>query len=674
MNPMDIINGLGGIEDGFVMDAAAFRQGKGKLRPVAKKKLWLLAAVIALALLLVGCTVVYVLRLQDLRVGEYRYTAPTVYDENGEAVPVPTHPLQTLLSLQGANQQAFKEWYTYCQEYEQSNPENKQEESKIPEQYRWNYGCHSMEMVNKLDEIASKYDLTLLSPEVEVESYGTSVLFDALGIEKLLETPCDYGIGYFFPEGVFDMAVSFELDNSQWPYTNYADYHYSKKAYFEPNGTVMLDFENTVQWDYTRKDGVPLLLAMNHQQAFIFADSADGFITVSLASFKWDGTQKVQMPQSILEQMAEIIVFSVDPHPADMSQVRQLQASALEAHEEALAQSVQERYTQGYESYIENRLAHASSDYNRDCMFYSLYDLNGDGVPELLPGGKITLWEVLSIRDGESYLYGDLTGLCGFAEFQICENHVIALKEYDSESSYYYLRADATGLTFLEGLWKKGDTWYSLSERPAPNPNDTHKTLITEAQAQTIMASYVPLEQQPERQQMKKWGEPVKDTPWTDPYARYIAEMLERFEDADQFTYALMDLNGDGVEELLTKDVRSETDDLGRPDYLLSVHTIVDGKLVTPKSFGVTGVCENGILYEQNKAGTTYEFYQMNGAEIQSIEVICQDPLDLYWSRFVRGDTEQQGSAFSEEKAKEYIDAYKPISLTMKPFAAYPFG
>lgn len=60
MNPMDIINGLGGIEDGFVMEAAAFRQEKGKLRPVAKKKLWLLAAVIALALLLVGCTVVYV--------------------------------------------------------------------------------------------------------------------------------------------------------------------------------------------------------------------------------------------------------------------------------------------------------------------------------------------------------------------------------------------------------------------------------------------------------------------------------------------------------------------------------------------------------------------------------------------------------------------------------------
>ena len=60
MNPVDIINGLGGIEDSFVMDAQDFRQGKRKVRSVPPKKIWLIAAIITLALLLVGCTVVYV--------------------------------------------------------------------------------------------------------------------------------------------------------------------------------------------------------------------------------------------------------------------------------------------------------------------------------------------------------------------------------------------------------------------------------------------------------------------------------------------------------------------------------------------------------------------------------------------------------------------------------------
>ena len=70
MNPMDIMKGLNGIKDSFIMDAQDFRQGKRKVRHIPHKKLWLIAAIIALALLLVGCTVVYVLRLQDLAFGQ----------------------------------------------------------------------------------------------------------------------------------------------------------------------------------------------------------------------------------------------------------------------------------------------------------------------------------------------------------------------------------------------------------------------------------------------------------------------------------------------------------------------------------------------------------------------------------------------------------------------------
>ena len=674
MNAMDLMTGLNGVRDSLIADAAEYRQGNRKVSRLPKKKLWLIAAILALALLLVGCAVVYVLRLQDLKVGEYRYTAPTVYDENGEAVPVPTHPLQTILSAQGANRQAFTEWYTYCQAHTQDSTVDERGEVGILESYRWTYGCSSQEMVEKLDEIAAKYDLKLLSSKVDVPSYGSSVLFDALGIEKLLDGGCEYGSGSFCPEGTFELSLAFTLDNDAWPYPNYANYRYSQKAYLEPYGTVLFDFENTDQWNYTRKDGQTVLLAMNHEQAFVFADSADAFKTVSLASFKWDNAEKVEMPRAILEQIAETLVLSIQPHPADIAQVPQLLSDAQEAYEAQRAQSDQARYTQGYESYIQNRLEHASRDYDLGTMYYSLYDLNGDGVQELLPGGKLTVWEVLSIRDGESYLYGDLTGLCGFPCFEICENHVLALKDYFSEDRFY-LRADADGLTYLEGLRKIDDTWYFLPERPAANPGDTVKTAITGEQAEAIIASYVPLENQPERQLMKNWGEPVKAILWTDPYARYIAEMQDRFEDSGKFTYALMDLNGDGVEELLTKDVWADPDDLGRPDYKLAVHTIVDGKLVTPKTSWFTGVCENGVLMRyQNRAGTDYEFFKMVGSEIVSIERIWQDPVGLYWSRFVSSDAEHPETVFSEEVARAYIDSYKPITLAMKPFAEYPFG
>lgn len=669
MNAMDLLYGLNNVRDSYVVAAGEFRQRKTKHLP--KKRLLLIAAIVSLTLLLVGCAVVYALRLQDLKVGEYRYTAPTVYDENGEAVPVPTHPLQTILSAQGANRQAFAEWNAYCQAHGQDGAES--EEAEIPEQYREVYGCSSWEMVKELDEIASEYDLKLLSSKVDIPSYASSVLFESLGIDKLFEGACEYGTGSFCPEGTFALSLAFELDSEQWPYSNYANYRYSQKAYLEPHGTVLFDFENTEQWNYTRKGGQTVLLAMNHEQAFVFADSADAFITVSLASFKWNNTQKVEMSRAILEQIAETLVLSVQPHSADMTQVPQLLSATREADEAQRVQSAQDRYTQGYESYIQNRLANAASDYSLGTMYYSLYDLNGDGVPELLPGGKLTVWEVLSIRDGKSYLYGDFTGLSGFACFEVCENHVLALKDYYS-GDRFYLRADADGLTFLEGLQKDGDTWYSLPERPAPSPSSTKKVPITNDQAEATMASYVPLTEQPERQLMKKWGQPVETTPWTDPYARYIAEMQDRFEDSGRFTYALIDLNGDGIDELVTKDVGTDYDDLGRPDYKLAVHTIVDGKLITPKAIGFTAVCENSILMYQNRAGTDYEFFKMTGSEIVSIERIWQDPLGLYWTRFVSGDTEHAENAFSEETARTYINAYKPAALTMKPFSEYPFG
>lgn len=193
MNAMDLIYGLNNVRDSYVAAAGEFRQRKPKRLP--KKRLLLIAAIIALTLLLVGCAVVYVLRLQDLKVGEYRYTAPTVYDENGEAVPVPTHPLQTILSAQGANRQAFAEWHAYCQAHGQDSTES--EDAEIPEQYREVYGCSSWEMAEKLDEIAAKYDLKLLSSQVDIPSYAPSVLFDALGIETLFEGTCEYGSGSF---------------------------------------------------------------------------------------------------------------------------------------------------------------------------------------------------------------------------------------------------------------------------------------------------------------------------------------------------------------------------------------------------------------------------------------------------------------------------------------------
>ena len=685
MNANEILDMIGDAKGTYLWETQKYRDGTAgaKPLPLPRRRLWLVAAVIGLMLLLVGCTVAYVLRLQDLKVAEYRPTTPTVYDENGEVISLPTLAPRTQITLQGANQEALAEWNSFCRDYDPDGAivtANDNNELGIPNPYYIPYGCYSWEMVNKLDEIVQKYNLKLLSPDVGCQSHESSVLFSSLGIDGVFHGDVEYLSGYFYSEGTFKIELLFRPDTDQWPYKdNSASYYYSVKEYFDPVYYEVADLESCTQWNYTRSDGRTVLLVMNDEQARIITDLQDALVTVSFASSKWDGGNKVQMTQSALEQISEQFDFSIQPHPADMTKVDALMEAAQAAYEAERAAAAENLYTQGYEQYIQQKLekAAAHSTRMRDGLFYSLCDLNGDGVMELLSGGKASLWEILSMRDGKSYQYADCEKISRLAalQFTVCEKHVLELERIRDNSAeiWYYFRAEAEGLTYLEGLEKNEDTWYSLPVSPTEGPDAEVRTEITEQQAQAIIASYVPLETQPERQQMKRYGEPVKPIPWTDPYAIYIAEALEWLEDAGKLTYTLMDLNGDGVQELIARDIL--TTQAGGTDsvYTLSVHTIVDGKLVFVQPHGLTDVCEGGILMYGEEDGTHYDFYRMKGTELELIEMIYQDRIQKYWVRAVEGENPQSSNC-SEETARSYIAQYHPIELNMKPFSEYPFS
>ena len=61
MKAMDLLVGFGSVKDSYVIGAEEFRQGrqKAQIKHLSTQKVWLIAAVIALTLLLVGCAVAY---------------------------------------------------------------------------------------------------------------------------------------------------------------------------------------------------------------------------------------------------------------------------------------------------------------------------------------------------------------------------------------------------------------------------------------------------------------------------------------------------------------------------------------------------------------------------------------------------------------------------------------
>lgn len=679
MKPIDLLKALGNIKDSYVISAEEFRQGKqqAKVKRLSTKRALLIAAVIALTLLLVGCAVVYVLRMQNLHVGEYSTYMPTIYDEDGNVIPVETRKPTQLLSIQGVHMDALAEWVEFTNSYDQDGSIMSAAERAFreggpgnpwdfPDNYNLTYGCYSQEMMDKLDEIVAKYDLKLLSAYTTCQRYEMSVMFESLGIDGvMLDSPkakVEYADGYFHLEGSFWLELFLTMEGEHWKCDDeIVTVLYSVKDYFDPRTSGILDFNNYTQWDYTRKDGRQVLLALSEGAARIYADTPEAMMIVSLSGNTWIDGQQVNMTPEALEEIAELIDLNIHPHAAEQANVDRLKAAAIAAHEAEQAAKQQNRENAGYQEYV---------DYYYDLVrdmgggSYLLWDVNRDGVEELVINGD----SILSMKDGKSYKYFDFasTGIIP-GGFRPCQGNVFEIWTEDwGDNRYYFYQADAEGVTFLTGLSRSVKTgqWYR-------NDEAGNQTEITVTEAQAIRDTYpnIDFHWTP----LKYYGKDYTPPNYSDPYANHIANVLDRLEKAQNYEYALLDIDGNGVQELIAKDSPQERDH--QTYYYLSVYTIQDGE-VKKVAGGISHILEGGILESSDEHApgninrAFYEFYRYTEDGGQLIEKVMYEP-DGYWARQEHG---KNGHAVQEEEALSVINAYKVkrIELDMKPFSEYP--
>lgn len=674
MKAMDLLVGFGSVKDSYVISAEEFRQGKQKaqMKRLSTRKMWLIAAVIALMLLLVGCAVVYVLRMQNLKVGEYSFYIPTEYDEDGNVIPAESQEPIIMLSLQGTNMEALTEWVTFTNTYDQDGTilieaDGTGSEWELPDNYHLTYGCYSQEMVDKLDEIVNKYHLKLLSSYIPLNYYESSVLLNSLGLKGLVKTDPDvqveYGDGDFHIEGTFTLNMEISLDMGDWSWEQgSASYRYSLKDYFDPLTGSMLESHDYTQWDYTRKDGKKVLLVLNEGTARIYADLPKAFISIYLDPVICVDGNEVSMTQEALQQLAELFDLSIEPQPTTMEQVEKYKAEAQAQYEADRAASRAEHeamYAAGYKEFVEYRLGTVPNPEN---VSYVLYDVNGDGVEELI----INSLDVLSMKDGQSYKYFDLTNTGVFiGRFQPCEGNVFEVYCEDlGMYQHYFYQANAESASFITGVSHDASNgaWYLHSKDGAYTEN---RKQITEEEAQKILDSYTRVEFR--WLPLKRFGEPPVSMDYSDPYAQYIAEALARYDNAKNFSYALVDLNGDSIEELITCQPES-----GQDTARLRIFTIQDGVLKQYAS-DISYICADGILEEceggKSDQGEYYAFYRCGATGPEFVEKIVRDPYTLYWGRVQAG---QEGRTVREEKAMEVIASYQHLSLDMKLFTEYP--
>lgn len=655
----------------------------GTLSSPRKRFSWrrplLAAALIGTVLLLAGCAVLYALRLQDMQVGQHRSTLPTyyddegnviyAYDENGNVVVQETMPPIPLLSLQGANTEALSQWLAFTSGYDPNLTifqEAEQAEKAgtpwdIPENYRVTYHCYSPEMAAKLDEIAETYHLRLLSAPVHLLPEESGILLEALGISRLFRQEAPVSLEYegstLYPEGTFGISFALSAQGENWQCSkNSVYYRYSKKAYFDPQ-TGIYDPE-ALQWNFTREDGTRLLLTFSGHCAHIYADLPDGFVSISLETdIQMDGREQT-MQRAQIEQVAQWLDLSLRPQKVDLEKLRQQQTAAAAQRQAQQAAANAPQYSQGYAAYIQQRLdAYPEGSPTRDRLTYALYDLNGDGIQEL-----ITHAAILSLHNGESYVYFSTEEALVLGTVALCQDGVVAVQDPLSESRYYFQPGD-TGMTFLIGLEEENGRWYLVTQLPAwPSPSVREET--TAQQAQALMEAH-PQAELP-WQLMTRYGQPAVAPSYTDPYAAYIARQLDWDPNAGQYTYAKMDLDADGIDELLCWEIPD-----GTGQYRFRVHTIHAGTRRTIGD-GFDHICEGSILEvsaESGDGGAYYQYYKLENGEAVPTDKVVQDPTTRYWGM---GRDGSPCKTVWESEAREVLASHKRITPDRKPFAQYP--
>ena len=486
---------------------------------------------------------------------------------------------------------------------------------------------------------------------------------DALGVENIYlkneRSNVTYLDGYFYPEGTFELNLSISLNGKDWRCTdNLATYRYSRKDYFDPVYGAVSDPDAYTQWDYTRKDGNKVLLAMNKEFARIYVDLPDSFISVSMEACEWEtGGVRIPMTKRALGEIAELLDLTIQPQPVDDMKIREnVSPVKMDAAE-----------------YAEIVADYMSWTSNPDNASYLMYDLNGDGVEELLING----WKIYSMQDGSPYEYMDRDKVLAILPMmRPCEGNIVEIYlETDgalAEDAWYFYRAEAQSMAYIVGVAynNRTDVWTLI---PDDDPWTENNRQIPEVEAQQILDSYKRVEF--DWRPLKKYGEPYTPVSHSAPYAKYIVQMMERYEEASEYQYMLMDLNGDGVEELITRDNRVDGP-YGKEQLLLNIHTIENGEL-KKLADGIHYICQGGILeetqedYDPRDLGEFWRYSRLTEDGMEFIEKIVQDPTTNIWGRV---EAEKEGRDVSEEEAMGVVNYYraKRLDSQMKRFSEYP--
>lgn len=680
MNSNDLIDVIGEAKEPYVLDAVNTRNGvQHQTKRISLNRGFLIAAIIAVMLLLVGCTIAYVLSLQELKISEINVIFH--YGDDGKR-QAPTEETRDVIAVRGypgsANQRATLEWLEFEQTYD-PNLELMENENVhgIPDNYYHVYNCYTWEKANKMDEICQKYGLKLLSTETIVQRWQTDIFFDAIDIGGMILPNSNaieaIGSGYFYPEGNFKYDFDFTLTTEDaWPYEIWATMLYSKMDFFDPD-TMTLRIDDYEQWNYTTSSGMDVLIAVKDSNGFIFAEQGDAYITVSLnMTMMLSDSITQRAAKEDFELAADCINLGIQPKTENMVAAVPAMEAADQAHWEA-QEALKPDYSQysNYSDYLINSINGGNMT-----GWCTVMDVNGDGINEFLKGVTPDSFEsIATITDNgiSEYLYVTTGYYCG--------DSIIEIFNLEGPEEYYSFYKIIPGVIYgtepyvhpelLEFLMydTETDIWYTGKELGKHTQISKEEAEVIRGQYNRIDLNMTPITEYPmdengttllefARQNTNKLTE-------EDRLAIY-SDIIKKNQETAYYPsnyYCLMDINGDGIEDLLLGETA---------EYFGDAYTIFNGKSATIHFWSHMNMCENNFLEITGSSSNreSHLYYRMEENGRTFIEAVYYTYYPESWSHQV--GLQEKWIDISKSEFDAIVASYPRIVLDMKPITEFP--
>ena len=684
MKPIDLLKALGTVKDAYVIRAEEFRQGncKANVRTLSAKRVWLIAAVIILSLFLVGCTIAYVLGLQEMTIGQTTHIEPEHYGPNWVVIEE-TQTTYDVLSVQSfsdsPNQRATREWRSYRDAFDSDYFLELPEEvwRSVPDAYS-SYGCWTPEMMEKLDEITQIHGLKLLGESMCTNQDYVTIVVDTLKLHNLLrEQPyADVEIksAGIYQHGSYHLGLRIVLDDSfNWPYNVLADLHYSTRGYFDDYTITVRNLGTIQEWEYALPNGRTALLALDEERALILVEGEEGFFAMDFDSQM--GIDRVT--PEMMERIADLFDFSMIPHRLTDEEWQMAKTNFYEAEEQDkvdynawIESNNAYKQRNNYDEWVRQTLENGNDIAS---LGYAFYDFDGIGTQELLIGRdgycEAIFWE----KDGKIEQFANAA-----VNLYVCEDGKIVYVMARGQEPYYLSQIKngaSKGLGSVQHTPGNPEGEYRTSD---PEKWGVHN-YITKEEYDAALSSYVripiqfvPLVEYP-------LDEPVKIGStihaYTTDYTSYEEMIRIRLTDKKErwsrWAYDILDLDGDGRDEMIW-----------REDDRYYIYTMVDGTVCYYNMIydGTITVCGNGIVQAVVHYGPenyTIRFYRLNSGKIELVDYLRYDvDVDLQNTWFRSPDLTGQDYTLehiSEMEAKSIIASYDSLEINMKPISEYPF-